>query len=362
MKKTTKKTTTKPVVKKVETKKVKENKVKKTWNTIVKAISENLVLSVLILICILLIVNMVLITIGNRTKLSEGEEIVAEYDGNTITAEDLYESLKETSGLNSVVNELDEYILNDGEYDLETIEQEVQDYIDSTRSAYEENGSDFDAALVNAGYEDEEAFKEMLITNEKQTAVVLSYVKENLTDEEILEYYEENIFDNYTVKNIIITPDVDSEMTDEEISSAEDAAEAKAKEAISKLNDGEDWASVFDEYNTDSSVDEGLLENFTYGDVDDTFFTAVEELEDDEYTSEPVIDSMGYNIILRVSSSEKASLEDKEEEIKESLANTKLSEDEDLFSSTFVKLREEYGFTIYDTIIKNAYDSIIEED
>ena len=56
-----------------------------------------------------------------------------------------------------------------------------------------------------------------------------------ITDEEIQTYYDENIYGEITVRHILIKPDVDDDMTDEEIEEAETAALEKAKELITQI-------------------------------------------------------------------------------------------------------------------------------
>ena len=44
-------------------------------------------------------------------KLSDGKQVVASIDGKTVTAEDLYDSMKDQYGTSSLIALLDEYII-----------------------------------------------------------------------------------------------------------------------------------------------------------------------------------------------------------------------------------------------------------
>ena len=47
---------------------------------------------------------------GKVPKLENGQEVVASIDGFNLTAEDLYEELKDANGVNIIINKIDEYI------------------------------------------------------------------------------------------------------------------------------------------------------------------------------------------------------------------------------------------------------------
>ena len=73
----------------------------------------------------------------------------------------------------------------------------------------------------------------------KKDQVVENYLKDELTDEEIQDYYDENIFGDLTVRHILIEPDTDSDASDEDQEKAEEEAKKTAEEIIKKLDDGE---------------------------------------------------------------------------------------------------------------------------
>jgi parvulin-like peptidyl-prolyl isomerase len=363
-----KKENTKTPVKdvKVEAKEVKQEKVTvrkenvKFYQKAINWLKENYVIAGLVVIAILLIINIIIVVNGHKVKLSDGKEIIASVDGKDFVAEDLFDSLKESYGSDALLNLVDAYIIEQELTDDEKSEakEQAKEDVASIREQYETYGYDWDTVLSQYGYADEDAvIDEFLLSYEKEI-VAKNYLKEQLTDDEIESYYNDNVYGTYTAKHILIVPDTDDDMSDEEIAAAEEDAKNKAQEVIDKLNNGEDWATLVSEYSEDegSADDEGLVENFTKGDVVDEFWDAVVDLKDGEYTKEPVESSYGYHVIYRVSYEEKDSLDDMKDELIETIISNKLDEDSDLYTDTWVKIRKKYNFTINDTVIKKAYE------
>ena len=69
---------------------------------------------------------------GQAPTLKDGKEVVAQVDGKKITAEDLYEQLKTQGGAVSLVNMLDEFILNK---EIET-DEDAETYAESQLESY----------------------------------------------------------------------------------------------------------------------------------------------------------------------------------------------------------------------------------
>ena len=370
------KTEVKKVVKTpVETKKVKEEvaakavvpvEVKKTTvskKSFIQIIKDNIYLVMLCTVCVLLIINIIIVVAGNKVELKDGKEVVASIDGLDITAEDLFDQLKESYGAASVVSMVDEYIVDNEEVDEDAVTKYAEEQLSSVKSYYEAQGSTWTDILKTYGYASEEVLLEEIKANYRKQLIVNNYLADKVTDEEINTYYAENIYGDYNAKHILITPETTDDMTDDQVTAANEAAKATALEVIAKLNNGEDWATLVTTYSDDSgSVDTaGLVENFTNGDVEDNFFSAVLELSDGEYTTTPVETTYGYHIILKVSNTEKPALEDVKESIIEAIVADKLSDDDTLYDTTWVAIREDNKLTINDTIVSKAYKASIAE-
>lgn len=367
---TAKKTATKPATKKVAPKKVEVKEpvvkeVKKVNNKkkvdIMAWCKENYTIIGLVVLAILLIVNIVIVSVGHKAKLANGKEVIASINGKDFLAEDLFESLKESYGKDTLVNMIDEYIVAKEISNDEKVaaKETAQENIDKIKKQYESAGYEWETILTQYGYASEDALlKEMTLSVEKET-IAKNYLKSELTNEDIKDYYNSNVFGKYTAKHILITPDTNDNMSDEEKAAAEETAKATAVEVINKLNNGEDWNTLVSQYSKDtgSSDNEGLIEDFTKGDVVDEFWNAVEGLKDGEYTAEPVKSSYGYHIIYRVSYTEKESLKKMKNKLVDEIVTKKLQEDSNLYTTTWVKIRKKYKLEIKDSVVKSKYDN-----
>jgi len=219
----------------------------------------------------------------------------------------------------------------------------------------------FAEALASSGYESEEAFKEVLISDHKMTEVTRKYLKEQLTDKEIEKYYNEKISEELNVKHILIIPDVAEGTTEEAKSEAETAAYNKAVELINKLNEGADFEQLAKDNSNDtaSASNGGVINNVTKEGYVTEFYNAAYELEDGKYTTKPVKSEYGYHIIYRVSKNEKKSLEELKDSIMDSMIDEKIQADTNLEMKTWDKVRNKYNLNIIDTNIKNTYNTTI---
>lgn len=300
---------------------------------------------------------------GHKVELQDGKEVVASVDGKKITAEELFDDLKQQYGTNTLVNMIDDFIADTEIEDNDEALEYAKAQVESMKYQYETYGYDFDDVLAQYGYDSEDDLIEIYKKTYKKELVVKKYLKENkVTDDEIQKYYDEEIYGDYNAKHILIKSDATDDMTDDEKTAAEDAAKAKAEEVIQKLKDGAEWSSLVKEYSEDTgSVDsDGLIENFTKGDVVDEFFNAVKDLKDGDYTTTPVKSTYGYHVILRVSATDKPSLEDKKDEIMDALVENYLSNDENLYDDTWVEIRKSYNLEFNDSTIEKNYNTIIE--
>lgn len=358
------KTTNKKPVVKEEVKEIvpvieKEIKIEKT--SLVETIKANATLILLCIICILLIVNIILISIGHKVKLSDGKEIVASIDGKTITAEELYESVKENYGTNSLMDIIDSTIIEKEIENKSDALEKAKEQVSSIKKQYETMGYDWNEVLKNYGYESEQVLVDEIEKSLLKEEVAVKYISKNITDEEIKKYYDENVNDSYTAKHILITPDTTDDMTDEQKTEAENAALATANEVITKLNNGEDWNTLVSTYSEDTGSKEnnGLIENFTKGDVVDEFFNATKNLTDGSYTTEPVKSKFGYHIIIRVSKTEKEALENMKDDLMNEIIDSKLANDSNLYNTTWGEIRKNYNLKINDTTIESYYNKVI---
>ncbi len=316
-----------------------------------------------LLLCLgICVVTLGLAGCGQAPTLKDGKEVVAEIDGKKFTAEDLYEKLKSQGGATTLTSMIDEFILNKEIKTDEDAETYAESQLESYKAQYENYGTDFNEALTNAGYKDEDAFKDALIIEYKRKTATENFVKEQITDTEIEKYYEDSIYGDIEGAHILIAPDVDDNATDEEKEKAEKAAKEKAEKLIKELDKGADFAELAKK----NSDDKGTASNggkltITYGDVVDEFWEGASKLKNKTYTKEPVKSEYGYHIIYRESQKDKPKLKAVRDKIIDDLVEQKMSEDTTLQAQAMVELRKKYDLKISDDSINKTYNENVKK-
>lgn len=319
---------------------------------------EQIIIGGIIIIAILLIILIFVATKNTKTK--NGDDIVVSVDGKTITANDLYSELKEQNGRNVAINMIDEYILNKEYKTTDDMEASAEATIENYKSTY---GDNYQAFLEYNGISDDKELKELLISNSKLTLVTEDYIKDNLTESEMKEYYEDNIYGDISAKHILISFDYDDDATDEEKQAAEEEAKTKAEDIIKRIKNGEDFSTLAKEYSDDKGSKEngGDLGYFNTGDMVEEFEEAAYALDVNEYTTEPVKTTYGYHIIMKTGEKEKPSYNKSKDIIIEKLVEKKKSEDATISIKAMIAIRKKYNMQIKDKTVKSDYDSYVEE-
>lgn len=307
-----------------------------------------------------MVATLMLTGCGKIATLKNGEEVVAKLDGKSITAEDLYDELKKQGGAITLTNMIDAFVVNK---EIKT-DDDAKSYADAQLSSYKKSyqsyGQDFNAALTSAGYSDENEFKDELILEYKKNIVTENYVKDELTDDEIQKYYDDNIYGDIEARHILISPNTKDDMTDDEKDKAEEKAKKEAEDIIKKLDEGEDFANLAKEYSDDEgTASKGGKLTVTYGSVVDEFWDGVNELKDGEYSKEPVKSEYGYHIIYRIKQKEKPKLDDVKDDVIDKLTEEKINNDSTLQTRALVALRKKYNLEISDDELKKSYDNSI---
>lgn len=298
----------------------------------------------------------------NKVELKDGKQVVASVKGKKITAEELFDDLKKNYGASSVIKEIDTFIIKKeiSDSDSKQAKEYAKSQVSVMKQQYEQAGYKWEDALSQYGYSSEKELVEEYQLSKEKEMVAKKYIKKNITDEEIKAYYDKEIYGTYTVKHILITPDVEDKASDEEKEKANEKAKKTAKEVIKKLDEGAKWKDLVKKYSDDkgSKDKEGLIENFTKGDVVDEFFEATLKLKDGKYTKEPVESTYGYHIILKVSNTKKPSLKDSTSKIKEEIATNKMNNDDTLLNKTWIDIRKSYDLKISDSDVQSGYNKM----
>lgn len=286
---------------------------------------------------------------GKVATLKNGEEAVVQFDEGTISANDLYEKLKENMDMKTLVNLMDDQLFSKKYKTTDEMKESAESEINNLKSMF---GDNYAQAFSYYGYASEEDMRYNLILEQKRELAVKDYIKENIKDSEIEKYYKNNIYGDVKASHILIAPDTTDDMTDEEKEEAKKDALSEANEVITKLKNGENFEELAKEYSDDETVDLGW---FNDGEMEDSFFDATIKLKKDKYTTTPVETSYGYHIILKTGQKEKASLKEVKDTILENLAKEKLDKDVALQYNTLMEIREKAGMKFEDDELKRKY-------
>ena len=297
------------------------------------------------------ILVVILIWPDRIAKLENGLEPVASIDGLTITAEDLYEDMKEIYSVSSLLDKIDNKVLEEKYPENDEMNDELQEEAENYYNMYNQYyGISKEEFLAKNGFGSERAFIEYLRLQYRRSKYTDDYVKGLITDKEINNYYEDKVYGDINTKHILVK--VDSNATDEDKKNAENLA----KEIISKLNEGKTFDEVKEEYKDQITYEELGYKAYNAS-LESAYMEAMQKLENNSYSKEPVKTSYGYHVIYRIDQKEKPALEDVKEEIITSLVEEKKSEDTYIQYKALEKMREDVNLKFTDTVLEKKYET-----
>ena len=306
---------------------------------------------------------------GKVSTLPNGDDALVSFSNTNlgISAGDLYSEVKGTA-LSKLIDMIDTKILLDKYPDKSSdADKYVNEQYDLIKTNFKDDKGKFDEESLKEqiyayyGITDIDKFKDIIRLNYYRTEAVNDYAKKSVTDKQIQKYYDENVYGDISCKHILITPTVTDDMSDEDKTKADKEALQKAKDIIKKLKNGESFDDLAKEYSDDTSNKDkgGDLGYFNTGDMLEEFEKAAFALKKGKYTTTPVKTKYGYHIILKTDEKEKPSLEDKKEEIINTLVSEAKSNDTALSINALVELRKEYGMNIEDDEMSKLYSTYI---
>ena len=230
--------------------------------------------------------------------------------------------------------------------------------------------ADNTVASSTAGKISQDELYEAMKTNVGSSTLQQLIIKDVLTGFTDVSY-KETIHLNLLIEEAVKE---NSKFTDKEIKAAYDAYtppitashilvddEAKAKELISELNDGADFATLAKENSTDTNTAENGGEvTFSAGEMVPEFEEAANKLEEGKITTEPVKSEYGYHIIKLDKKSKKGSLEEERKTIEKQLLQDKLA-DSAAVQSILSKIMQDANVVINDTDLSTAMDSYLKK-
>lgn len=287
--------------------------------------------------------------------LKDGTQPVAEIDGYTVTANDLYEDMKDVYSISSLLDKIDNKILEEKYPETDEMNDELKQQAESYYSAYKQYYKmDKETFLSNNGFGSEKAFLEYLRLQYRRNKYAEDYIKTLISDKEVEKYYEDKVYGDINTKHILVK--VDSSASDEDKKKAENLA----KEIISKLNNGKSFDDFKEEYKDQITYEELGYKSYN-ANLESAYMEAMQKLENNSYSKEPVKTSYGYHVIYRIDQKEKPALEDIKEEIIDSLVSEKKSEDKNISYVALDKMREESGLKFSDTVLEKKYNTYMSQ-
>ncbi len=300
--------------------------------------------------------------------LENGEQAVVTFEnGDKISVNDLYTKVKDSYALQSLLQMIDQYIL-EKEYadEVETMQETAESTIKAMKENYGEE--QLLQILQSSGFSSIESYQNAYYINALQNLAIVDYGKAQVTDKEIEKYYKESVFGDIQISHILITADTTSTMTSEEKTEAETKAKETAEGYIQEIQNSEDKKAKFEEiakaYSKDDSTKDnggnlGYVNIGTLSTAYDELVKAAQELKDGEISKTVLTTELGYHIIYRDNQKEKASLDDTRESIRETLGNKKLQNDGTMSITALTELRKKYGMEIVDSEIQKQYGNYI---
>ena len=303
--------------------------------------------------------------------LENGEQAVVTFNDDVkISINDFYNQMKERYGTEVILNMIDKMVLEKKYADSK---DEAQKNADSVMSQLEASYGDklLSAIQTYTGYQTLDEYKDYVYLSYLQNKAAEDYAKENINEKEIKKYYNDEIKPDIKVSHILISVNYATDASDDDKTKAKNEAKAKAQEALDKLKaaDQSKIAEVFSELakeysNDDSSKDDGgnlgFINTDTLGSNYDKLVTEAYKLKDGEYSSNIVETELGYHLVYRTETKEKADLESVRDTIVDALVSDYLKENQEAYIKSMQAVRKEYGMDIIDDDLNTNYTNYIQ--
>ena len=311
---------------------------------------------------------------GEVPKLKNGEDAVVSFKDGGISTNELYEEIKENYGLEALVTLIDKYVLEKefADYTKDAKEQAVST-IDAMKESYDGEEGLLEAIRTYTSYPSIEAYQDVVYLSYLQEKAINEYAKTLVTDKEIEKYYKNNVYGDVSVNHILITADIKSDATDDEKKKAQDDAKAKVEDIIKSLEDAKsnkkDILATFKKLAKEKSEDDdtkekggelGYINYNTLGSAYDELVKAALDLKNGEFSTKVITTELGYHVIYRVDQKEKAKLDEVKNDVKDTLAQEKISSDAAVSVDALQHYRKKYDMQINDTDLKNQYTNYIQ--
>lgn len=310
----------------------------------------------------ILIVSLMLTGCGKEVEIKNGSKVTVSLNKTKITATEYYNEIKEDN-ISKIVDMIDHNLFDKKYKTTDDEKDSIENQIKQIKSYYGNDDKTYENILKQYfGVSDEKELREKLSLEYKRKLAIKEYIKENLSDNEIKKYYNDNIFGKVSAKHILIAIDTKSDETDDEKTKKEEEAKKEAENIIKELDNGKKFEDLAKEYSQDEStkLSGGDLGYFELDEMVEEFSNAVKDLEINKYTKEPVKTEYGYHIILKTDQKTKPKLKTVKSKIKDKLTDDKLKNDNSLYYEALKEIREQNKIKWNDDKLKKAYNKYIE--
>lgn len=289
------------------------------------------------------LIIMFLFTPERIAKLENGEEVIVTINGKNITANELYNDMKEEYPISILIDKIDNTILTELYPEDNELKKEVNEMADQYISMYESYyGYTEEKFLEINNFKNKKEFLEALKLEYRRNKYFNDTLSNTISNEEIEKYYNEKVYGDIETKYIAIEGINEDNL-------------ALMNRVINRLNKNESYESILEHYK--DRVEHQELGFVSYkGSLSDVYMNTLKNLKDGEYTKEPVKDGNKYYVIFKISTKEKASLESLRDEIKKDLIQEKKNSDQQLYYETLIDMRKKYNVSFKDTVLAKKYE------
>ena len=274
-------------------------------------------------------------------SLKDGTNPILTLDNFTITSDEYYETLKNKTSIDYLLQLVDIKIL-DKKYETtkemkKEVQEKMQNMIKEYTDYYKYSENDF---LIENGFKTEEDFYNLILLEHKRSLYEYDYVKSQITKSQVNNYYIKDLIPDIEVKYIKGSEKVLDKILEELKTKKFD----DIKNKYQKKAEYKDLGYV----SFDNTINEDIYEQVLL-------------LEENSHANTLVSINGEYYIIFKGNIKEKDSVDELEERIKKKITEIKITDDiyGELYQKALINLREEYNINFNDTIFKEEYNDYL---
>ena len=313
---------------------------------------------------------------GKIPKLKNGEDAVITFkNGDKISVNELYNTLKKDYALEATINLMDTKILEkEFKKDVKEAKKYAEDTIKSMKETYGGDDKLLEAIQMYTGFTTIDAYQNYVYINYLKNKATEEYAKVKVADKDIEKYYNDIYFGDVSINHILITPKVKTGATAEEKTKAENEAKLKAEEVITKLNEAEkagkkiedEFKTLAKTYSDDDATKNkggalGYINLNNLGTNYDELVNAAIKLKNGKYSTKVITTDLGYHVIYKVDQKKKPELKKVEDKIRTILSQSALQNDATIGVKAMQYYRDKYGAEIVDSDIQSQYSKYMNQ-